>query len=401
MLYASSYCRQVLPLHSCFLMLRYSQLLFITVRTATGFVKVRIFKCLNMIGGLFVIKRKSVKKYMRPAILFICIVLIVALASGCGSKESSESDNKIKIMTTIFPEYDWVKNILGSQTDNVDLVLLVDDGVDLHSYEPSAEDISTISDCDLFIYTGGESDDWVDDALDQATNKDMEVMNLMDVLGDSVKTEEAVEGMQEEEHEHDEQGDEDHEDSDHEDEEGHEEEKDEHVWLSLKNAEKICSEITERLDSIDPENKSLYDENEAAYAKELAVLDSRYKETVDNSKRKTVLFADRFPFRYIADDYDLKYYAAFAGCSAETEASFETVKFLAEKVDELDLPCVLTIEGAKHKIAETVISNTSSKDQKILTMDSMQSVSSDDVKDGASYISIMGKNLDVLKEALN
>ena len=346
-------------------------------------------------------KRKSVKKYMRPAILFVCIVLIVALASGCGSKESSESDNKIKIVTTIFPEYDWVKNILGSQTDNVDLVLLVDDGVDLHSYEPSAEDISTISDCDLFIYTGGESDDWVDDALDQATNKDMEVMNLMDVLGDSVKTEEAVEGMQEEEHEHDEQGDEDHEDSDHEDEEGHEEEKDEHVWLSLKNAEKICSEITERLDSIDPENKSLYDENEAAYAKELAVLDSRYKETVDNSERKTVLFADRFPFRYIADDYDLKYYAAFAGCSAETEASFETVKFLAEKVDELGLPCVLTIEGAKHKVAETVISNTSSKDQKILTMDSMQSVSSDDVKDGASYISIMEKNLDVLKEALN
>ena len=114
-----------------------------------------------------------------------------------------------------------------------------------------------------------------------------------------------------------------------------------------------------------------------------------------------MLFADRFPFRYIADDYDLKYYAAFAGCSAETEASFETVKFLAEKVDELDLPCVLTIEGAKHKIAETVISNTSSKDQKILTMDSMQSVSSDDVKDGASYISIMEKNLDVLKEALN
>ena len=130
-------------------------------------------------------------------------------------------------------------------------------------------------------------------------------------------------------------------------------------------------------------------------------LDMDYKQAVDGAKYDTLLFGDRFPMRYLVDDYGLKYYAAFAGCSAESEASFETISFLAQKLDELKLPCVLTIEGARHKIAETIVQNTAKKDQKVLTMDSMQSTTYEDVKNGATYLTIMEQNLDVLKEALN
>ena len=232
------------------------------------------------------------------------------------------------------------------------------------------------------------------DALKQAENKDMKVINMIEMLGDSVKTEEVVEGMESEhDHDHDEDGD--HHDSD------QEVEYDEHTWLSLKNAEMICEAIENDLSSLDPENKDIYKKNSEEYISKLSELDSKYQKTVDDAARKTVLFGDRFPFRYLTDDYGMDYYAAFVGCSAETEASFKTVKFLAEKVDELDLPCVMTIEGSDHKIAETIIRNTADKDQKVLTMDSMQAVTASDLKDGKTYLSVMEKNLEALKEALN
>ena len=319
------------------------------------------------------------------------IALTVALAafSGCtaneNTSENTSSANKLSIVTTIFPEYDWTREILGENADNAELTMLLDNGVDLHSYQPTADDIVKISDCDLFIYVGGESDGWVDDALKNAANKDMKVINLLDVLGDNVKNEEAVEGMQEE----------------HENDEEHEEEKDEHVWLSLKNAEVLCNVIADTLEEIDPDNKDAYAANASAYIAELSALDKEFGDVVNNAARETVLFGDRFPFRYMVDDYGLTYYAAFAGCSAETEASFETVSFLAKKTDELGLPCILTIERAKHNIAETIVQNTGSKDQKILTMDSMQATTSEDVKNGVTYLTIMDKNLSVLKEALN
>lgn len=180
-----------------------------------------------------------------------------------------------------------------------------------------------------------------------------------------------------------------------------EKEYDEHVWLSLKNAEIICQSIADTLGEIDPENKDTYEANVVAYIEELAGLDVQYQDTVDTASRKTVLFGDRFPFRYMVDDYGLNYYAAFAGCSAESEASFETISFLAKKVDELQLPCILTIEDEQHKIAETIKANTQNQDQEILTMNSMQSVTSKDVQNGANYFSIMEENLNVLKQALN
>ena len=335
--------------------------------------------------------------------LCLALIMTVGLLAGCGkqNEQTASDETRLRVVTTIFPEYDWVREILGDKADNAEVTMLLDNGADLHSYQPTADDIIKISECDLFIYVGGESDDWVDDALKNAANKNMKVINLLEALGERVKTEEAVEGMQEEEHHHDH----DHEDADEHDdakEHDHEEEAeyDEHVWLSLKNAQTLCSAISGVLQQIDPDNKDTYAANASAYIKKLSALDADYQAAVDAAARKTVLFGDRFPFRYLAEDYGLRYYAAFAGCSAESEASFETISFLAGKVDELNLPCVLTIEGVQHKIAETIVRNTAAKNQKVLTMDSMQSTTSKDAANGTTYLSVMEQNLSVLKEAL-
>jgi len=315
--------------------------------------------------------------------LLLALWIPAAVLSGCAPQDDSAASNKLNIVTTIFPAYDWVREILGDETDRAEITTLLDSGVDLHSYQPTVDDIVKISDCDLFLYVGGESDGWVDDALKNAPNKDRKVIRLLDVLGDSAKAEETVEGMQEEEHDHEEEA-----------------EYDEHIWLSLKNAQVLVAAISEALQETDPARKNTYAANAAAYAEKLSALDGEYRAAVDSGKYKTLLFGDRFPFRYLADDYGLDYYAAFPGCSAETEASFETVSFLAGKMDALGLPCVLTIEGTQHKIAETVVQNTAQKNQQILTMDSMQAVTANDAASGVSYLSIMEKNLSVLKKAL-
>ncbi|MCR4754542.1 MAG: metal ABC transporter substrate-binding protein [Lachnospiraceae bacterium] len=349
----------------------------------------------------------------------LSVMFIIPALAGCGNKAASAGtdvtanagadDGKINVVTTIFPEYDWVMNILGDKATDANVTMLLDNGVDLHSFQPTAEDIMKIADSDIFIYVGGESDGWVDDALAEATNKDMIVINLLEVLGDSVKEEEVVEGMQaEDEHDHDHGEDEDADEHDH-DEDGdeheheHDEEEpeyDEHVWLSLKSTQVVCDAIEKALETADPDDAAEYQSNLASYKSELSALDAEYEKVVADAKVKTILFGDRFPFRYMVDDYGLDYYAAFVGCSAESEASFETVIFLAGKVDELNLPAILTIEGADHKIAETVRENTTGKDAEILTMNSMQSVTSEDVKSGVSYINIMKDNLTTLKKAL-
>ena len=327
---------------------------------------------------------------------FISAVVAGFLALGsltaCNSA-GAKGNNKLQIVTTIFPEYDWVMNVLGDKASDADVTMLLDNGVDLHSFQPTAADIMKISSCDLFIYVGGESDEWVEDALKEAVNKNMIVIDLLDELGDAVKEEELVEGMQgEDEEDHDE-------DHEHHYEEG-EVEYDEHVWLSLRNAQVLVKSISDALQKIDSANADTYKKNADSYIESLKALDADYKAVVDAASTKTILFGDRFPFRYMVDDYGLTYYAAFVGCSAESEASFETITFLSKKVDELSLPVVLTIEGKDKRIAETIIENTASKTQKVLTLDSMQSVSSSDVKNGTTYISIMESNLSVLKEAL-
>ncbi len=326
------------------------------------------------------------KKYLS---FFVAVVFFACSLSACGAKNSSAGagDDKIRIVTTIFPEYDWVMNVLGENPADAEVTMLLNNGVDLHSYQPTADDILRISVCDLFIYVGGESDEWVEDALAEATNKDMVVINLLDVLGNSVKEEEVVEGMQEDGHEH-------------EHEEG-EVEYDEHVWLSLRNAATLVRSISDAVQKIDPYNAQTYGKNTSAYIEKLNSLDEEYRKAVQDASFDTLLFGDRFPFRYLVDDYGLDYYAAFVGCSAETEASFETITFLANKTDELGLPAVMTIEGQDHRIAETVVRNTKGRDKQILTMDSMQATTAEDVRNGTTYLSIMKNNLSVLTDALN
>ena len=318
----------------------------------------------------------------------LSIIVAASLAAGmfasCSTAEDA-SNEKLQIVTTIFPEYDWVMNVLGDEADNADVTMLLDTGVDLHSFQPTADDIMKVATCDLFIYVGGESDEWVEDALAEAVNPDMVVINLLDVLGDTVVEEELVEGMEgEEEEEEEEEG----------------PEYDEHVWLSLRNAAVLTQYIADQLEAIDPEHEETYEANAAAYIDELNELDSEYEAAVAEGATDTLLFGDRFPFRYMTEDYGLNYYAAFIGCSAETEASFETIMFLAGKVDELGLSSVMAIEGTDHRIAETIIQNTAAHDQQILTLDSMQSVTAQDVNNGATYIGIMRSNLDVLRQAL-
>ena len=526
--------------------------------------------------------------------LFLSILLLMSILPGCGQSLSttkvtrpnammgtSANENILSIVTTIFPVYDWMRQILGDRSDQVNLTLLLENGSDLHSYQPTAKDMVTISNCDMFVYVGGESDEWVKDALANATNKNMVAVNLMDVLGDSVKEEEIVEGMEHDHHhDHDESeahskevstfednqvqdrslkdwagewqsaypyvldgsldegfahkaksgkmsaeeykayyatgyetelktiaidgdtntitytdvngktcaspykyvgyyiqdwstgtraamyrfeavdkasgtpifvefndhiiepcpaehfhfrssntGFDDIEDPenrwptffpaawkaedileafighDHSDEDDHhhedgEVEYDEHVWLSLKNAAVLCAELANQLSKLDADHQEVYATNAMAYIEKLSALDVKYQEAATAAKVKTVLFGDRFPFRYLVDDYGLDYYAAFVGCSAETEASFETIIFLANKVDELGLNSVLTIESGDGKIARTIIENTAAKSAQVLQMDSMQSTTAQNVADGATYLGTMEKNLDVLKEAL-
>ena len=337
--------------------------------------------------------------------LALALVLLLTSLAGCGAadnKTEKNADGKLQIIATIFPEYDWVKNILGENPAGAETTLLLNNGVDLHSFQPTAADIMKISECDLFIYVGGESDEWVEDALKEAVNKDMVVINLLESLGTRAKEEEIVEGMEhehdEEDHEHEEEhADEEHEGEEHEHEEA---ELDEHVWLSLQNSSVLVEGISEALQKIDPDHAEEYKKNTEVYLTKIAELDQKYQAAVSAGRVSTVLFGDRFPFRYLTDDYGLSYYAAFSGCSAETEASFETVAFLSEKLQELGLESVLTIEGTNHGIAETIIGNTAEKDQKVLVLDSMQSTTEEDIKAGASYLGIMEKNLEVLKEAL-
>ena len=316
--------------------------------------------------------------------LLLSAVMMLSVV-GCGAAGKS-SDAKVKVVCTIFPEYEWTLEIMGDLAKDAEITYLLDNGIDLHNYQPTAEDIMKIGSCDLFIYVGGESDDWVEDALKEATNKKMKVINMLDVIGSSAKEEEVKEGMQAEEEEHEEE------------EEGPE--YDEHVWLSLRNAKTLCTKISDELCAIDKDNAKAYKANLADYTEKLDALDSDFKELFDNASEKTLIFGDRFPFRYFTDDYGLDYYAAFVGCSAETEASFETITFLAGKLDELGADTIYTIENSDSRIAESVIDSTKSKDQKIAVLESVQSVSKEQMDEGVTYLSLMQKNYDTLKADL-
>ncbi len=312
-----------------------------------------------------------------------CMLIIVLLFVFAFSGDAFAEGKKLSVVTTIFPIYDWVREI--AKGSDVEITMLLDTGVDLHSYQPTAQDILKIASCDVFAYVGGESDDWVEGALAGAPNPDRTVVNLLEALGDDIVAEELVEGMETKAEE---------------DEDDEAVEYDEHVWLSLRNAQKLVKALADALSQADPARAETYAANADAYVEKLAALDAEYAAARAGADFDTILFGDRFPFRYLADDYGLSYYAAFAGCSAESEAGFETIVFLAGKVDELGLTTVLTIEGTNHRIAETIVENTEAKEAKVLSLDSMQSVTAGDVKNGTTYLDAMEGNLDALRQAL-
>lgn len=308
----------------------------------------------------------------------LAAVLVLTL-SACAAPSGVGEDGKLKIVTAIWPEYEWVTAILGDNPADAEVTLLIDSGVDPHSFQPAVSDIMELYTCDLLLYVGGTSDSWVNKALQGEVDPDLMTLSLMDILSDELCTEETVEGM---EHGHDQEG------HDHD-----AEEYDEHVWLSLRKAQTLVAAIAEKLAAVDGANAETYRANAADYIARLAALDAEYAAAVEASAHKTLLFADRFPFRYLTEDYGLTYYAAFPGCSAETEASFATITFLAEKLE--GLPVALTIDGGDGSIARTVVENTKSGAD-ILTLDSMQSAR----EDGDTYLSVMEENLNVLKQAL-
>jgi len=326
------------------------------------------------------------------------VVFAVALAlSACGMDSNAKSlaNKKVSVVATIYPQYDWLKNILGEYADKVDLKLLIKNGTDLHSYKPSAQDIASIANADLVVYVGGESDEWIEKALEATPKAGRMQVNLMQVLGDRVKEEEVVEGMQAEEEA------EEHEGEHHHHEHAEAPENDEHIWLSLKNAQILVKNLAESVSKIDTANAPVYRANAIIYASKLHDLDWAYDSTVSNASQKTILFGDRFPFRYMVDDYGIKYYAAFVGCSAESEASFETVAFLAGMMDSLSLPVIFTIDGSRSNVALAVRNaSKNSKSVPVLQLNSMQSVTDEQIRSGVDYMSIMKSNLETLKKGL-
>ena len=324
-------------------------------------------------------------------ILCAALVLMLVLTTFVGCERAAD-DGRVEIVCTVFPIYDWVDNLLD-ESDDVALRLLVNRGTDPHSYTPTPTDIAAIHASDVLIYVGGESDAWVSDVLETVKNEDIKVISLLDLLGDRAHTEETVEGMQCDDgdcHDHDHEGDDGEEHGAY----------DEHVWLSVKNAEILCDALAEELSEVLPDMADEIEANRAAYSDSLSALDARFEEAVAAASEKLLIFADRFPFRYLVEDYSLDYFAAFSGCSADSEASFETVVFLSDKLKESGAGVLIILESSTKDLANTVISNSGCEGVEIVVMDSMQSITARDVDAGASYLSIMEKNLAALSAAL-
>lgn len=306
------------------------------------------------------------------------LLLAALVLTGCAAPTPVSEDGKLKIVTTIYPEYEWVRAILGDNPANAEVTLLVESGVDPHSFQPAVQDILELYTCDLLIYLGSDSDRWVGEALEGEVDEDLHALPLMEAVAGDLCTAD---------HDHD---------HDHGHGHDHEEAYDEHIWLSLKLAQTLCRHIAHELGHLDPTNAEYYEENAEEYIARLAALDAEYEAAVAAAEHPHLVFADRFPFTYLAEDYDIHVEAAFPGCSAETEASFATVMHLAGTVDGEGLSSVIIIDGSDGSIARTVVEATESKTAEILTLNSMQSALGEE----DTYLSVMEENLEVLKQAL-
>ncbi|MDE7182885.1 MAG: metal ABC transporter substrate-binding protein [Lachnospiraceae bacterium] len=340
------------------------------------------------------------------------LILGMGILSGCADSTILDTeDDRLRIVCTTFPQYDWTAELIRGNEAQISLTLLMDKGGDLHNFQPSALDIARVSACDLFIYVGGESDGWVEDALAESVNPDMRVLNMMEAVHGRLVEEEHVEGLDTAQFSafmdgfHGNKGFNEGvhgEGAGHDAHEGHDhgQEYDEHVWLSLRNAEMIVEEIAAELAVMDSKNAELYQRNCDRYTAALRALDIQFEQAVRDGKRDTLLFADRFPFRYFVEDYGLNYYAAFNGCSAETEAGFGTVAFLTDKMDALGLQFVIVLDGSDDRLARVVIENTRAGNQQVCIFNSMQSVSHRELRAGVSYLNAMEENLKALRKLL-
>lgn len=335
----------------------------------------------------------------RSVLLAGCILLSGSLLAGCGrtgtpaAVEESGDGGKISVVTTIFPQYDFVRQIAG---DKVELKMLLKPGEETHSYEPTPQDIIAIQNSDVFIYVGGENDAWVEDILESMPDSDMVTLKLMDCV-DAVE-EEQVEGMQAEPgHSHEEE-----EGHDHEEEEEAEAHSvhgiDEHVWTAPENASAIVGAIRDILMEEDPSNAGNYEENAAAYREQLDELDQEFRDVADSAERNLLIFGDRFPFRYFADAYGIDYYAAFPGCASDTEPSAATMAFLINKVKEEQVPAVLKMELSNENIANAIAEATGTE---VKTFYSCHNLTAEEFENGETYLSMMQKNVETLKEVLN
>lgn len=322
------------------------------------------------------------KKISKILLVFVAFVFSIVSLTGCNKNKDNE--NKLTIVTTNFPSYDFARAVVKDNKD-VELKMLLKPGAESHDFEPTPQDIIDIKNSDLFIYTGGESDEWISDILDDIDTDKTKVIKMMDLV--DVKEEEIVEGMEDEEHEEEEE---------HHDEE--EVEYDEHVWTSPVNAIKIVNALRDEVVSIDNDNKRVYEDSAKEYTDKLEKIDNEFKDIVKNAKRKEIIFGDRFPLRYFANEYNLKYYAAFPGCSAQTEASAKTISYLVDKVKEDKIPVVFHIELSNGKIAEAISKETGAK---VLEFNTAHNISQKDFDAGVTYVDIMEENTKVLKEALN
>lgn len=324
------------------------------------------------------------------ACLLIC--LSVCLLGGCGQAQDP-ADGRLSVVTTIFPQFDFARQINGGTADGrARIRMLLRPGEEIHSYEPTPADIRDIMACDLFIYVGGENDVWVEEILSSMGEEGPRTLRLMDMV--DVYEEEALEGMQEEKgHDHEEGID--HEE-DHE--EGHDHEEDEHVWTSPVNAALITEAIAEAMEEEDPENAAFYGENTAAYLEKISGLDEAFRDLTEKAGRKTLVFGDRFPFRYFAEEYGLTCFAAFPGCSAESEPSAATLAFLIGKVREEKIPLVFSIEFSNGNIARAICEAAGAEPARFY---SCHNVTADQMEEGVTWLSMMEDNLEVLERALN
>lgn len=312
---------------------------------------------------------------MRKFCISILLLLSMLLA-GCAQQNPNAQNTGIRIVTSAYPAYDFARQVTGS-TEN--LQMLTRPGIDPHEYEPTPQNIIDIQNCDVFIYNGGESDVWVEELLKNVDNDHMRIIRMMDCV--NLLEEETVEGMDvvDESHVHT------------------DEEYDEHIWLSPVNVMHIAESIRDTLIETDPANKDAYTENASEFVTALEELDAQFRDIVANAKRTTIVFADRFPARYFTEEYDLTYYAAFPGCSSQTEPSAATVAFLIDKVQEEGIPCVFTVPYSQSSLPQTVSEATGAS---VLSFNSFHNVGTKEYGQ-VTYLDIMKENAEALKHALN